>query len=114
MAGTFPVSVPAWGQPYGSQGLSSYSPAASLPPHIAQFLQIVPQQLQQLQQLEYIQQQQLQQVQQLLQIVPQQLQQLQQVVQILPQQIQQLQQQLAQLTPFGGPSGIFPGAQQTA
>ena len=58
-----------------------------------QSLQAIPQQLNQLQQLAYIQQQQLQQV---LQIVPAQLQQLQQVIQIVPQQIQQLLQILAQ------------------
>jgi len=58
-----------------------------------QSLQAIPQQLNQLQQLAYIQQQQLQQV---LQIVPAQLQQLQQVIQIVPQQLQQLLQLLAQ------------------
>jgi len=61
-------------------------------------LQLIPQQLNQLQQLAYLQQQQ---VQQILQIVPAQLQQLQQVLQILPQQIQQLLQQLVSQQQFG-------------
>jgi hypothetical protein len=56
-----------------------------LPP-ILQSLQIVAQQLQQLQQLNYVQQQQIQQLQQWIQVVPQQLQQLQQ--QVLGQQSQ--------------------------
>ena len=71
---------------------------------IAQLLQIVPQQLQQ---LHVLQQQQLQYLQQLLQVVPaqlQQLQQLQQLIQSVPQQIQQLQQQAQ---PFGAGIGGF-------
>src|SRR5262245_61095814 len=62
--------------PYGSQ--------VSLPHAILQSLQVVTQQLQQLQQLDYFQQQQLQQLQQWIQVVPQQIQQLQQ--QLLAQQ----------------------------
>ena len=56
------------------------------PPPILQSLQIVAQQLQQLQQLNYVQQQQIQQLQQWIQVVPQQIQQLQQ--QLLGQQSQ--------------------------
>jgi len=51
---------------------------------VLQSLQFVSHQIQQLQQLEYVQQQQLQQLQQWIQVVPQQIQQLQQ--QLLPQQ----------------------------
>jgi len=55
---------------------------------ILQSLQVAVQQLQQLQQVNYVQQQQLQQ--------------LQQWIQVVPQQIQQLQQQLlVQQSPFG-------------
>lgn len=64
-----------------------------------QWLQILPQQIQQLQQLAYIQQQQLQQV---LQIVPAQLQQVQQLIQLVPHQVQQLLQQLVAQQQFGG------------
>ena len=71
---------------------------------IFQVLQMVPHQLQHLQQLQYAQQQQLQHVQQLLQAVPAQLAQLQQLIQIVPYQIQQLQQQPQQ--PFGPQSGL--------
>jgi hypothetical protein len=71
---------------------------------IAQLLQIIPQQLQQLQ---LLQQQQLLHLQQLLQLVPAQLQQLQQLIQVVPHQVQQLQQQFQ---PFGaglsGPLGF--------
>ena len=62
-----------------------------LPP-IVQSLQVAAQQLQQLQQLNYVQQQQLQQLQQWVHIVPQQIQQLQQ------------QQSLGQQSPFGVPA----------
>jgi TolA-binding protein len=84
----FGTSLPSSGQtnPFGyALSPSWYGPQQSL--------QAIPQQLNQLQQLAYIQQQQLQQV---LQIVPAQLQQLQQVIQIVPQQLQQLLQLLAQ------------------
>lgn len=60
-------------------------------PGTFQLLQIVAQQLQQLQQLHYVEQQQLQQIHQLLQIVP-----------------QQLQQHLAQQTPTGIPFQVIP------
>src|SRR5262245_21999260 len=99
-----PQSAISWGfspyagQPFGTQsspqhygqsflnqpgfGLGATQPQQQ----ILQFLQIVPQQLQQLQQ-------QLAQIQPLLQVVPAQLQQLQQMIQFIPQQIQLLQQQ---------------------
>jgi len=84
--------------PLAGAGIGSYGIGATpwAPgQQIAQLLQIVPQQLQQVQAL---QQQQLLQLQQLLQWVPAQLQQLQQLIQILPHQVQQLQQQTQ---PFG-------------
>ena len=66
--------------------------------------QLLHQQLQQIQQLQYVQQQQLQ---QLIQFVPAQLVQLQQLIQIVAQQLQQTQQPLGQagggfaVTPWG-------------
>ena len=113
--------ITSWGlSPYGIQnqgiapgalqataGLSSYAQQPLQQVH--QLLQIIPQQLQALQQLEYLQQQQ---IQQLLQIVPAQLMQLQQLVQVALQQIQQTQQPLGQITGAGGyamtPWGITP------
>ena len=110
---TYPLSQPI---PFG---LSAYGPFAvssnpfSLPqpygqplPQMLQSLQIVPQQLQHLQQLQYVQQQQLQQVQQLLQVLPAQLAQLQQLIQFVPQQIQQLQHLPQVQQPFGQASGL--------
>src|SRR5262245_57246130 len=109
MAGTafgfgapFATSAPQspWAFPYGIQGQSrplqsvaGQSPYTWQPlqQQIQQLLQIVPQQLQALQQLEYAQQQQLQ---QLAQIVPVQLGQLQQMIQIVLQHLQQTQQPL--------------------
>ncbi|SRR6266516_8197022 len=84
---------PSIGVGYGASpyGIGAVSPQQQ----IAQLLQIVPQQLQQVQ---LLQQQQLVLLQQLLQLVPAQLQQLQQLIQVVPQQIQQLQQQHQ---PFG-------------
>jgi hypothetical protein len=77
-----------WGAaPYTGQGFGAQTPAQQ----IAQLLQIVPQQLQQVQ---LLQQQQLVLLQQLLHVVPAQLQQLQQLIQV-SQQIQQ------QYQPFG-------------
>ena len=125
---TFPVPAISWGvSPYAGQALGA-QPFPSQPyvpfsnqsiagqgigagqplPQILQFLQIVPQQLQQLQ---VLQQQQLLQLQQLLQVVPAQLQQLQQqLIQLVPQQVQYLQQQ----QPFGsaipGGFGLAPHA----
>jgi UDP-galactopyranose mutase len=92
------------------QGPTGLSPYAQHPlQQVHQLLQIIPQQLQALQQLEYLQQQQ---IQQLLQVVPAQLMQLQQLVQLALQQIQQAQQPLGQMAGAGGfamtPWGITP------
>jgi hypothetical protein len=81
---SFPSSVQTNPFGYGS------SPYWSGQQH---WLQALPQQINQLQQLAYVQQQQLQQV---LQILPAQLQQLQQAIQIVPQQLQQLLQLVSQ------------------
>jgi ABC-type transporter Mla subunit MlaD len=81
--------------PYSGQGFG----AQAISQQIAQLLQIVPQQLQQVQ---LLQQQQFVLLQQLLHIVPAQLQQLQQLIQVAPQQVQQFQQQ----QPFG--AGLSP------
>jgi|SRR5262245_30248664 len=108
---------PYAGQPFGSQSsLQHYGQSFLNQPgfggstqpqqQILQFLQIVPQQLQQLQQ-------QLAQIQPFLQAVPAQLQQLQQMIQVIPQQIQLLQQQ-----PYGpafsGPPNLGLGPQAFA
>src|SRR6478672_9121527 len=77
-------------QPFSNQSIAGLGIGAGQLPQILQFLQIVPQQLQQLQ---VLQQQQLLQLQQILQVVPAQLQQLQQLIQVVPQQVQFLQQQ---------------------
>ena len=77
--------------PFGAQATGSYRSGNFVLSAILQSLQVAAQQLQQLQQLNYVQQQQLQQ--------------LQQWVHIVPQQIQQLQQQsLGQSSPFGPPA----------
>ena len=95
--------------PISSLGLSPYAQQPLQQVH--QLLQIIPQQLQALQQLEYLQQQQ---IQQLLQIVPAQLVQLQQLVQLALQHMQQAQQPLGQMAGAGGfamtPWGITPQA----
>jgi hypothetical protein len=93
-------------QPYGQPPTPSFG---GPPLHqVFQLLQIVPQQLQQLQQSILIQQQQLQQIQQLLQLIPGHLVQLQQSNQLVPQQMQQTSQ--LGLTGFGAtvPWGIAP------
>jgi hypothetical protein len=104
----YPVPQNPWGlygqtplgQTLAPSGIGTMAPLQQ----IAQLLQIVPQQLQQLQ---LLQQQQLLHLQQLLQLVPAQLQQLQQLIQVVPHQVQQLQQQFQ---PFGaglsGPLGF--------
>jgi len=86
--------------PQGLQSFAGQSPYFQHPlqQQIYQWLQIVPQQLQALQQLEYQQQQQLQ---QLAQIVPVQLAQLQQLIQVVLQQFQQTQQPLGQVAGLG-------------
>jgi hypothetical protein len=84
---TYPLQ-PAGHSPFGAHATGSYAPGNFVLPAILQSLQVAAQQLQQLQQLNFVQQQQLQQ--------------LQQWIQIVPQQIQQLQQQsLGQPSPFG-------------
>ena len=97
-----PVGHPAQ---FGQWGVSSSLPS------VLQSIQTVPQQLSQLQQLEYVQQQQVHQLHQIVQVIAQQIQQLQQTVQFIPHQLQQLQQQVqAQFQPFGaaisGASGL--------
>jgi hypothetical protein len=98
MSGT--LQTTPWNiMPYGTIGSfagfgsGAPSPWASPVQHLLQQLQLVPQQLQNVQQAAYLQQQQLQQVAQVLQILPYQIQQLQQVIQFLPQQVAQLVQQ---------------------
>jgi hypothetical protein len=93
--------------PWNAGSYGTLGPFASLAPQLLQQLQIVPQQLQQVQQAEYLQQQQLQQVLQMLQVVPQQIQQLLQVIQVLPQHVAGLvQQALTQASIGGFPTGI--------
>jgi hypothetical protein len=88
-------SVPGFGWPTinPSQSFGSFAPVgAPFQQPALQILQHVPQQLQHLQQLTYLQQQQLQQIQQLLVLVPHQLQQaIQQIAYVVSQQLQQLQ-----------------------
>jgi hypothetical protein len=132
-----PLTTP-WGiSPYGMQGLGAtgvtvnpfawqqlsgqslgITPLASLAvnpyalqqalPQIVQLLQTVPFQVQQLQQLEFVQQQQLQQLQQILQVIPIQLAQLQQLIQHVPQQLQQLTQLHQPFGQFSGLGGFTP------
>lgn len=101
-----PSLYPVPQNPFGGSGygFGQYGIGTVPPVHqIAQLVQILPQQLQQLQ---ILQQQQLVLLQQLLQQVPAQLQQLQQLTQIIPHQLQQQQWQ----QPFGsgvvGPIGF--------
>lgn len=100
IAPSFPSSIQT--NPFGSYAFSSYGQQ--------QWLQFLPQQIQQLQQIAQVQQQQ---VQQLLQIVPAQLQQLQQVIQIVPQQLQHIVQLVAQQQ-FGSHAGVGAFAQPQA
>jgi len=99
--------------PLASLSVNPYTIQQTLPliiqqalPQIVQLLQTVPYQVQQLQQLEFVQQQQLQQLQQILQIIPTQLAQLQQLIQYVPQQLQLLQQTSQLQQPFGQVSGL--------
>ena len=93
---SMPLSSPIAGQLAGSQPLHQILP----------LLQIVPQQLQYLQQLVSVQLQELQQLQQIVQLLPGQLQQLQQLIQLVPQQLQQFQQlsPYQQMSQFQQPS----------
>jgi len=124
---TFPVPGISWGlspyagqalgaqpfpsqpyvQPFSNQSIAGQGFGAQPLPQILQFLQIVPQQLQQLQ---ILQQQQLLQLQQLMQLVPAQLQQLQQLVQFVPQQVQYLHQQQPFGSAISGGFGLVPQA----
>jgi hypothetical protein len=100
----YPVAQNPWSvSPYAGQGFGAQGASQQ----IAQLLQIVPQQLQQVQ---LLQQQQFALLQQLLHIVPAQLQQLQQLIQVVPHQVQQPQNQPfgAGLTPLG--FGLVPQA----
>jgi hypothetical protein len=89
---------------FGAQG----TPAAQNPnitpalQQVVHLLQWLPHQLQQLQQMQYVQHQQ---IQQLLHVIPAQLAQLQQWIQFVPQQIQQLQQGTPFQLPFGQIAG---------
>ena len=102
-------SVPGFGWPTINPAQGAPWSGASLPQSFGSFgtLQHVPQQLQHLQQLTYLQQQQLQQIQQLLVLVPHQLQQaIQQIAYVVSQQLQQLQHSTSQ--PWSGyTSGPF-------
>jgi len=79
----FPPTQSPYFQPFQSSGIGGYGLGVSPAQQILQFLQIVPQQLQQLQ---ILQQQQIFHLQQLLHLIPVQIQQLQQLVQGAPQQ----------------------------
>ena len=94
-------------QPFSNQSIAGQGIGAGQLPQILQFLQIVPQQLQQ---LHVLQQQQLLQLQQILQVVPAQLQQLQQLIQVVPQQVQFLQQQQPFGSAISGGFGLVPQA----
>lgn len=109
---TYPISPLTQGgplalqSPYG-QPLTIGASNSGLPVNpfilqqqLQQLLQTLPQQLQHLQQMGYLQQQQIQQLQQVLQIIPGQLAQVHQVIQVALQQIQQ--QSLGQPTGAGG------------
>ena len=112
---TYPSPFSPWGissqqQPLLSAPLSSTfaSPAYGASPlqQALPLLQIVPQQLQHLQQLVSVQLQELQQLQQIIQLLPAQLQQIQQLIQFVPQQLQQLQQQPQVQQGFGPGAGL--------
>jgi hypothetical protein len=90
--------------PFAGPSALSLSPAVQ---QIVQLLQIVPQQLQHLLQLEYLQQQQLQQLQQVVQLLPAQFAHLQQLIQYVPQHAQQIQP-FAPALPAVSPWGVSP------
>jgi hypothetical protein len=99
-------------QPLMSAPLSSTIAGSGLGlQQVLPLLQIVPQQLQHLQQLVSVQLQELQQLQQIVQLLPGQLQQIQQLIQYVPHQLQQLSQ-LQQ--PIGQSAGLgnFAGTPQ--
>jgi hypothetical protein len=107
--------------PFGTvaPGWQSHGPSVAFgQPGINGPIAYLVQQLQQLQQAEYVQQQQLQIVQQLLQVIPQQIQQLQAV---LPYQVAQIVQQLIAHSTLGSPgfgavpfTGLATGPLQSA
>jgi hypothetical protein len=99
-------------QPLMSAPLTSTIAGSSLGvQQVLPLLQIVPQQLQHLQQLVSVQLQELQQLQQIVQLLPGQLQQIQQLLQYVPQQLQQLSQ-LQQPIGQGAGLGTFAGTPQ--
>jgi len=105
-AGQAPGAQPFPQQWFSNQSIAGYGSGTAQPlQQILQFLQVVPQQLQQVQ---VLQQQQLLQLQHLLQLVPAQLQQLQQLIQIVPQQVQYLQQQQPYGSAISGGFGLVP------
>ena len=104
-------SQPLMGAPLSS-AIAGPAPGAQSPYQVLPLLQIVPQQLQHLQQLVSLQLQELQQLQQIVQLLPAQLQQLQQLVQYVPQQLQQLQQASSYQSPFTQGAGF--GSNPTA
>ena len=134
---TYPGQFSPWGgaqqgiqglgiNPYAFQQYTQNQPLMSAPltstiagpsvgvQQVLPLLQVVPQQLQHLQQLVSVQLQELQQLQQIVQLLPGQLQQIQQLIQYVPQQLQQLQQ-LSQLQqPIGQNAGLgtFAGTPQ--
>jgi hypothetical protein len=98
-------------QPLMSAPLTSIAGPSLGAQQLLPLLQVVPQQLQHLQQLVSVQLQELQQLQQIVQLLPGQLQQIQQLIQYVPQQLQQLSQ-LQQ--PIGQSAGLgtFTGTPQ--
>ena len=131
---TYPGQFSPWGgaqqgiqglgiNPYAFQQYTQNQPLMSAPltstiagpsvgvQQVLPLLQVVPQQLQHLQQLVSVQLQELQQLQQIVQLLPGQLQQIQQLIQYVPQQLQQLSQ-LQQ--PIGQSAGLgtFAGTPQ--
>ena len=111
LGGAFSPGVQGLGNPFAAPQLFG-QPFTNIPGGQVPLQQIVPQQLQQLQQLEYVQQQQLQQLQQLVQVIPAQLAQLHQLIQFVPQQILQMQHPFSQGLGAGvlgsSPLGISP------
>jgi 4-diphosphocytidyl-2C-methyl-D-erythritol kinase len=98
--------MPAIQQPSVPWGANPFAPSVAFGQpgtHVAAPIAYLVQQLQQVQQAEYIQQQQLQMIQQLLQVIPQQVQQLQAVVQVLPHQVAQIVQQVIVQSSLGSP-----------
>jgi len=107
----------AQNQPLGITPLTSFggqAPGLQGMQQVAPLLQIVPQQLEHLQQLVSVQLQELQQLQQIVQLLPAQLQQLQQLIQYVPQQLQHFQQTSPSQQPWAFQQPFAHGAFQTA